>query len=132
MIKGETKFWHEIKTFNIKNNCELSFTRLENSAAHGTPDLLVYNNSGHFFTIELKLTKAKKIRFSPHQIGFHITHPTNTFILIGTHEPSAPILYEGSAIKELAACGLEIAACRLPLGAWSDLEENLLLAACRL
>jgi hypothetical protein len=50
MIKGETKFWHEIKAFNIKNNCELSFTRVENSAAHGTPDLLVYNNSGHFFT----------------------------------------------------------------------------------
>ena len=55
MIKGETKFWHEIKAFNIKNNCKLSFTRLENSAAHGTPDLLVYNTSGHFFTVELKL-----------------------------------------------------------------------------
>jgi hypothetical protein len=74
MIKGETKFWHEIKAFNIKNNCELSFTRVENSAAHGTPDLLVYNNSGHFFTIELKLISTKKIRFSPHQIGFHIKH----------------------------------------------------------
>ncbi len=55
MIKGETKFWHEIKTFNTKNNCELSFTRVENSAAHGTPDLLGYNTSGHFFTVELKL-----------------------------------------------------------------------------
>jgi hypothetical protein len=77
MIKGETKFWHEIKAFNIKNNCELSFTRVENSAAHGTPDLLVYNNSGHFFTIELKLISTKKIRFSPHQIGFHIKHPHN-------------------------------------------------------
>ena len=72
MIKGETKFWHEIKAFNIKNNCKLSFTRLENSAAHGTPDLLGYNNSGHFFTVELKLSLAKKIRFAPHQ-----THPVS-------------------------------------------------------
>ena len=74
MYKEETKFWHEIKAFVTKNNCKLSFTRLENSAAHGTPDVLGYNNSGHFFTIELKLKKAKKINFSPHQIAsiFHI------------------------------------------------------------
>ena len=96
MIKGETKFWHEIKAFNIKNNCELSFTRVENSAALGTPDLLVYNNSGHFFTIELKLTKAKKICFSPHQIGFHIQHPHNSFIMQKALGPLAIKLYEGS------------------------------------
>ena len=72
MNKGETKFWHEIKAFNIKNNRKLSFTRLENSAAHGTPDLLGYNNSSKFFTVELKLKKAKKIVFSPHQISFHV------------------------------------------------------------
>jgi hypothetical protein len=96
MIKGETKFWHEIKAFNIKNNCELSFTRVENSAAHGTPDLLVYNNSGHFFTIELKLISTKKIRFSPHQIGFHIKHPHNSFIMQKALGPSAIKLYGGS------------------------------------
>ena len=101
MIKGETKFWHEIKAFNIKNNCELSFTRLENSAAHGTPDLLVYNNSGHFFTIELKLTKAKKIRFSPHQIGFHIRHPHNSFIMQKALDPLAIKLYGGYQIQDL-------------------------------
>jgi len=107
MIKGETKFWHEIKAFNIKNNCELSFTRLENSAAHGTPDLLVYNNSGHFFTIELKLTKAKKIRFSPHQIGFHIRHPHNSFIMQKALGPLAIKLYEGSKIQDLVAGSAE-------------------------
>ena len=101
MIKGETKFWHEIKAFNIKNNCELSFTRLENSAALGTPDLLVYNNSGHFFTIELKLTKAKKIRFSPHQIGFHIRHPHNSFIMQKALGPLSIKLYGGSQIEDL-------------------------------
>jgi len=101
MIKGETKFWHEIKAFNIKNNCELSFTRLENSAAHGTPDLLVYNSSGHFFTIELKLISAKKIHFSPHQIGFHIKHPHNSFICKKTLGPSSIKLYEGHQIQDL-------------------------------
>ena len=107
MIKGETKFWHEIKAFNIKNNCELSFTRVENSAAHGTPDLLVYNSSGHFFTIELKLTLAKKIRFSPHQIGFHIKHPHNSFIMQKALGPLAIKLYEGSKILDLVAGSAE-------------------------
>ena len=101
MIKGETKFWHEIKTFNTKNNCELSFTRVENSAAHGTPDLLGYNSSGHFFTVELKLSLAKKIRFSPHQIGFHLTHPNNSFIMLKALGPLAIKLYEGRFIEDL-------------------------------
>ena len=117
MIKGETKFWHEIKTFNTKNNCELSFTRVENSAAHGTPDLLGYNTSGHFFTVELKLKKAKKISFSPHQIGFHLTHPNNSFIMLKALGPLAIKLYEGKRIKELGACGLKLEACRLELEA---------------
>ena len=103
MIKGETKFWHEIKAFNIKNNCKLSFTRVENSAAHGTPDLLVYNNSGHFFTIELKLRLAKKIRFSPHQIGFHIKHPHNRFIMAKGLCQTDIKLYEGSKIRDLVS-----------------------------
>ena len=48
----------------------------------GTPDLLGYNNSGVFFTVELKVTKGNKVRFSPHQIAFHVKHPHNTFICI--------------------------------------------------
>tara|TARA_R100001440_G_scaffold6502_3_gene13393 strand:- start:835 stop:1209 length:375 start_codon:yes stop_codon:yes gene_type:complete len=100
-IKKETKFWHEIKAFNIKNNCELSFTRLENSAAHGTPDLLVYNTSGHFFTVELKLNLAKKIRFSPHQIAFHIKHPHNSFIMAKGLCQRDIKLYEGRFIQDL-------------------------------
>ena len=118
MNKGETKFWHEIKSFNIKNNRKLSFTRLENSAAHGTPDLLGYNNSSKFFTVELKLKKAKKIVFSPHQISFHVRHPKNTFILVKELPKAlgqrAVKLYEGTEIHALVggthptpvACGL--------------------------
>ena len=104
-MNPEKKFWYEIKAFNLKNNCELSFTRVENSAAHGTPDLLGYNTSGHFFTVELKLKKAKKISFSPHQIGFHLTHPNNSFIMLKALGPLAIKLYEGKDILELVAKG---------------------------
>ena len=118
MNKGETKFRHEIKAFNIKNNRKISFTRLENSAAHGTPDLLGYNNSSKFFTVELKLKKAKKIVFSPHQISFHVRHPKNTFIMVKELPKAlgqrAVKLYEGTEIHALVggthptpvACGL--------------------------
>ena len=48
---------------------DISWIRLENNSLLGTPDLLGYNNSGHFFTVELKVCKGNKIRFSPHQIS---------------------------------------------------------------
>ena len=121
-MKPETKFWHEIKTFVTKNNCKLSFTRLENSASWGTPDLLVYNSNGHFLTIELKVTKTNKVRFSPHQIAFHVKHPNNTFILVKALGSGSVKLYEGKRIKELVACGLKLAACSLTL---EDCIKNL-------
>ena len=62
-MKPETKFWHELK----KNTPKISWTRLENLSAFGTPDLLGYTSSGKFFTVELKVTKTNKVRLSPHQ-----------------------------------------------------------------
>ena len=115
MYKEETKFWHEIKTFATKNNCKLSFTRLENSASWGTPDLLGYNSNDVFFTVELKYTKNNRVRFSPHQIAFHVKHPNNTFILVKTQTPESVKLYQGSCIRDLAACGLKLDACCLTL-----------------
>jgi len=110
-VKPEKKLWHEIKTINIENNCKLSFTRLENSAAWGTPDLLGCNSSGHFFTVELKVTKTNKVRLSPHQISFHIRHPNNTFIMVKDLSLNLVKLYEGRFIKELDARGLKLDAC---------------------
>jgi len=107
-VKPEKKLWHEIKEINIKNNCKLSFTRLENSAAWGTPDILGYNSSGHFFTIELKATRGNKVRLSPHQISFHIRHPNNTFIMVKDLSLNLVKLYEGKVIKDLDACGLKL------------------------
>ena len=117
VVKSETKYWHEIKTFITKNNCKLSFTRLENSASWGTPDLLGYNSNGVFFTVELKVTKTNKVRFSPHQIAFHVKHPNNSFILVKTLTPVSVKLYQGKSIRELVACGLELEACCLGLEA---------------
>ena len=106
-MKPEQKLWHDIRK-NFKN---ISFTRLENLSAFGTPDLLGCNNSGHFFTVELKVVKGRKIRFSPHQISFHVRHPKNTFILVKHLASSCYKLYEGKDILELVARGLSLDAC---------------------
>ena len=103
-MKPETKFYAQIK----KNFKQFSLIRLENLSLPGTPDLLVYNNSGHFFTLELKVTKTNKVRFSPHQIAFHVKHPDNTFILVFDARDKSQKLYEGSRIRELDACGLAL------------------------
>ena len=104
MPKPETKFWHELKRITP----QIKWTRIENTGAFGTPDLLGYNTSGHFFTVELKVTRGNSVRLSPHQISFHITHPKNSFIMVKHRGPCAVKLYEGSRIMELEACGLRL------------------------
>ena len=108
----EAKFYQQIK----RNFKSLSLIRIENSSLLGTPDLLVCNTSGHFCTLEIKVTKSNKIRFSPHQIAFHKRHPDNTFIIVKTLGPLPPntfsvSMFHGSRISELAACGLKLDAC---------------------
>ena len=104
MPKPETKFWHELKRITP----QITWTRIENTSASGTPDLLGYNSSGHFFTVELKVTKSNSVRLSPHQIAFHYKHPDNTFILVKHRGSCAVKLYEGSRIMELVAWGLKL------------------------
>ena len=96
---------------------KISWIRLENNSLLGTPDLLGYNTSGHFFTVELKVTKSNKVRFSPHQIAFHVKHPDNTFICIEHLGSGAVKLFRGSRILELDACGFKLEACCLGLDA---------------
>jgi hypothetical protein len=109
----ERKLYQKLK----KNITSISWIRLENLSLSGTPDVLGYNNSGHFFTIELKVTKGNKIRFSPHQISFHLRHPNNTFICIEHLGSGCLKLFRGSRIKELVACGFKLDACCLGLDA---------------
>ena len=121
MAKNESKFWQQIK----KITPEISWTRIENTSSLGTPDLLGYNNSGTFFTVELKVTTGNKIRFSPHQIAFHVRHPLNTFIMVKHLASSDVKLYEGKVIEQLVACGLKLDACRSGLDACCLLLEDL-------
>ena len=96
---------------------KISWIRLENNSLLGTPDLLGYNTSGHFFTLELKVTKSNKVRFSPHQIALHVKHPKNTYICIEHLGSGTVKLFRGSRIMELVACGFKLDACRLGLEA---------------
>ena len=112
-MKPERKLWHELK----RNTPKIKWTRIENLGVFGTPDLLGYNSFGHFFTVELKVTRSNKLRFSPHQIAFHVQHPNNSFILAKRLNPLCYKLYEGKKIQELVARGLLLEACGLSLDA---------------
>ena len=112
----EQKLYKKLKEFKP----QIIWNRVENLSLPGMPDLLGYNNSGRFFTVELKVSKGKKIRFSPHQIAWHVQHPNNTYILVRALGPRAVNrfqMFRGSRIMELDACGLELEACCLGLEA---------------
>ena len=117
----ERKLYQDLR----KNIPQIKWTRLENLSLLGTPDLLGYNNSGHFFTLELKVIKGKKIRFSPHQISFHVSHPNNSFILIKHLGQRGLKLFQGSRILELEARGFDARSLLLikDRDAWSSLLE---------
>ena len=112
----ERQLWKKLKN----ETTSISWTRLENWALFGTPDLLGYTSNGTFFTVELKATSPKKpnfLRFSPHQISFHIKHKKNTYVLVAcTLELGLFRLYPGSRILELVDLGLKRAGPPLACG----------------
>ena len=135
-MKPETKLWHELKRITP----QITWTRIENTSLLGTPDLLGYNTNSHFFTVELKIISGNKIRFSPHQISFHIQHPKSTFILAKKPSQASCKLFPGASILSLVkegfknqdACCLSLEACGLmlsSLGAWC-LSLAALVACC--
>ena len=103
-MKPERKLYEKLK----KSVPQISWIRLENLSLSGTPDLLGYNNSGTFFTVELKVTKGNKVRFSPHQIAFHVKHPRNSFILVEHLGQRSVKLFPGSGIMAREAWGLKL------------------------
>jgi len=120
----EAKLYQKLR----KKSSGIVWTRLENLSSLGTPDLLGYNDFGTFFTVELKVTRGNKLKFSAHQIAFHKTHPKNTFIIaeaLGPRSSKHVHMFRGSRINELAACGLKLGACRLGLEACLDYLKNL-------
>ena len=109
----EAKLYKKLKQKTLR----IIWNRIENLSILGMPDLLGYNNSSHFFTVELKIARVNKIKFSPHQIAWHVAHPHNTFILAEALGPRLVKLFRGSRIRELAACGFKLEACSLGLEA---------------
>jgi hypothetical protein len=112
----EAKLYQKLR----KNSKGIVWTRLENISSLGNPDVLGYNTFGHFFTVELKVTRGNKLKFSPHQIAWHVTHPKNTFIIaeaLGPRSSKLIQMFRGSRIRELVACGLKLEACCSELAA---------------
>lgn len=117
-LKPESKLWQEVK----KNLPKITWTRLESWASLGVPDLLGYTDSHGFFTVELKVISSKKIKFSPHQISFHVTHPYRSFILAKTLDPRSIKLYSGSSVRDLFE-GKQVK----PIAEnWSAIQEKLI------
>ena len=121
-MKPESKLWQKVK----KNTPNITWTRAESWASFGFPDLVGYTENTGFFTVELKVTKSNSVALSPHQIAFHVKHPTDTFILVQTPAPRSVILCPGSAIRVLADHGLS--ACELAPVPLTELETQLLAA----
>ena len=107
----EAKLYKKLK----QKTPRIIWNRIENLSLPGMPDVLGYNTFGTFFTVELKITRANKLKFSPHQIAWHVAHPKNTFILAQALGPGTVKLFRGSQIKELVACGFKLEACCLGL-----------------
>ena len=114
----EAKLYQKLK----RNTPSIKWIRIENLSILGCPDLLGYNTSSHFFTVELKVAKGDKVRFSPHQIAFHIQHPKNTFILIEALGQRCFKLFPGSTIRELSSKGHRYG---WPLAdSWENIQKN--------
>ena len=116
----ERKLYQDLK----RNTPGILWNRIENLAGIGLPDCLGYNTSGHFFTVELKVTKSNSIRFSPHQIAFHKTHPQNTFILARPLGQRSLKLVPGSMIDDLLREGY--ACSSVARASWPTVLERLL------
>ena len=124
-VSSERQLWRKLKNESKR----ITWTRLENWALFGTPDLLGYSPSGNFFTLELKSAKpenASFVRFSPHQISFHIKHKKNTFILVACSPKLGDFrLYSGSQVRQLVDSGLRLEPLACGLSSCSRLLEGL-------
>jgi len=107
VARHESKLYQDLK----KITPSIKWTRLENWASFGTPDLLGYSPNSTFFTVELKVAKSNKVAISPHQVAWHMSHPSSTFVLVRSINKKIKknitcSLYPGSEILNLVRLGL--------------------------
>ena len=122
----EAKLYQKFKRASKK----ILWHRIENLAIPGMPDALGYTKNFFYFTVEFKVTRGNKVRFSPHQIAFHVKHPKNSFILVEALDPRSAkhvqyYLFPGSGIKALDAWGLSLEPLCLTLDACGSFFEEL-------
>ena len=101
----EKNLWLRVKK-NLPHDCYA--TRIENRMDGGVPDVHVIWN-GLAFWIELKLTKANKIRLSPNQIAWNTKYSLNNglaYILVQRIGEGSLFLFRGDDARELATNGL--------------------------
>ena len=101
----EKNLWLRVKK-NLPHDCYA--TRIENRMDGGVPDVHVIWN-GLAFWIELKLTKANKIRLSPNQIAWNTKYSLNNglaYILVQRVGEGSLFLFRGDDARELATNGL--------------------------
>tara|TARA_R100000008_G_C3499385_1_gene122864 strand:+ start:92 stop:523 length:432 start_codon:yes stop_codon:yes gene_type:complete len=101
----EKNLWIRVK----KNLPENSFaTRLESRIANGVPDVHIIWDKLSFW-IELKITKANKIKLSSNQIAWNTKYCLNgglSFILVQRLGEGSLFLFRGDDARELATNGL--------------------------
>ena len=101
----EKNLWLRVKK-NLPHDCYA--IRIENRMDGGVPDVHIIWN-GLPFWIELKLTKANKIRLSPNQIAWNTKYSLNNglaYILVQRLGEGSLFLFRGEDARELATNGL--------------------------
>ena len=101
----EKNLWLRVKK-NLPHDCYA--TRIENRMDGGVPDVHVIWD-GLPFWIELKLTKANKIRLSPNQIAWNTKYSLNNglaYILVQRVGEGSLFLFRGEDARQLAVDGL--------------------------
>ena len=101
----EKNLWLRVKK-NLPHDCYA--TRIENRMDGGVPDVHVIWD-GLPFWIELKLTKANKIRLSPNQIAWNTKYSLNNglaYILVQRIGEGSLFLFRGEDARQLAIDGL--------------------------
>ena len=102
---SEANFWRSIKTG--LSSTDTFCTRIENTSALGTPDLLLLDRNKSFHLIELKVAKGNKVLLSPHQIAFCVRHRgANSWVLVKKDDDV--LLYRADQAMELFEQGVKL------------------------
>ena len=102
-MKPESKLWQLMKD----NMPDIFFTRFENWATPGVPDVLGITD-GIPFWVELKVITSNKINLRPHQIMWHYKYSLRggrSFIMAQTLPQRLLYIFPGAIVHSIVAHG---------------------------